>query len=199
MIDIGGIQAPPRPRAVHLLILLAGLGGCSDAIVDVPDPVDPPPAIVSVSLNDSVGPLLKRLAVSLGSPGSIEVQYQTAGSSRLTVASADSSSHDVSLPGSFQARYTTIPFVPFHRRVFTASPSKGRSRPTSFPRILLPLVCPPVAYRRTNSQFSRYEEEAIRPSPGTSSSTETVRWYGIGAWSDLRTAGHVETTATSCS
>ena len=79
------------------LVLAAGTVGCSDSVADLPDMADPPPAILSVMLNDSVGPLLKRLSISLDSPGSIEVEYRTEASARLRVVSSGLSSHDVLL------------------------------------------------------------------------------------------------------
>ena len=84
----------PGFRTVVDLALFAALTGCSDSSVDPPIEALPP-SVLAVTLNDSVGPLLKRLSISLDIPGPVEVEYQAAASPRLRVVSPPDSLHDV--------------------------------------------------------------------------------------------------------
>ena len=62
-------------------------------VVQSPDP----PVVLSVTLNESPGPLLASLSVSLDEPGPIEVDYWTDTTPRLRVAREGAASYDILL------------------------------------------------------------------------------------------------------
>jgi len=80
-------RRPLSQWAALTVALVAGSVGCADSPANIENIEDPPPAVISVVFDDDVGPLLERLTVSLDEPGPVEVDYWTAASPRIRVAS----------------------------------------------------------------------------------------------------------------
>lgn len=78
-----------------LLIVALVLASCDDA----PTSAEPDPESGPVTIDESTGPIFRTLEVDLDSAAAIQVEYWTAGSSRLRVSSAvETAEHRVYLP-----------------------------------------------------------------------------------------------------
>ncbi len=85
-------RAFSRRRLANLLLLISAFSACSDSPTG-----SPTPAVLSITLDADVGPLLMALRVELDASAAIEVDYWTATSSRLRVTSPLSTSHHIVL------------------------------------------------------------------------------------------------------